>query len=201
MNKRGLIIFVFGLILVIVSFSIAVSVIPSGVSESNNLPMSILFEEMFDEVSDEVLIMPGDSTFVSYDTLSSNVSLLWGMQILDYQSDDQISIIISNIFGDDYGKFVQNDPIMFELLEISQSDTLNFEIKNLGSRHVTILIMFSEDPKNSNVFSNSNSSAMKMIFPLAISGVMILLGIIVSIIGIFVFLIDLKNYQNNKRDY
>jgi len=201
MNKRGLIIFVFGLILVIVSFSIAVSVIPSGVSESNNLPMSILFEEMFDEVSDEVLIMPGDSTFVSYDTLSSNVSLLWGMQILDYQSDDQISIIISNIFGDDYGKFVQNDPIMFELLEISQSDTLNFEIKNLGSRHVTILIMFSEDPKNSNVFSNSNSSAMKMIFPLAISGVMILLGIVVSIIGIFVFLIDLKNYQNNKRDY
>jgi hypothetical protein len=201
MNKRGLIIFVFGLILVIVSFSIAVSVIPSGVSESNNLPMSILFEEMFDEVSDEVLIMPGDSTFVSYDTLSSNVSLLWGMQILDYQSDDRISIIISNIFGDDYGKFVQNDPIMFELLEISQYDTLNFEIKNLGSRNVTILIMFSEDPKNSNVFSNSNSSAMKMIFPLAISGVLILLGIIVSIIGIFVFLIDLKNYQNNKRDY
>ena len=201
MNKRGLIIFVFGLILVIVSFFIAVSVIPSDVSESNNLPMSILFEEMFDEVSDEVLIMPGDSTFVSYDTLSSNVSLLWGMQILDYQSDDRISIIISNIFGDDYGKFVQNDPIMFELLEISQYDTLNFEIKNLGSRNVTILIMFSEDPKNSNVFSNSNSSAMKMIFPLAISGVLILLGIIVSIIGIFVFLIDLKNYQNNKRDY
>ena len=201
MNKRGLIIFVFGLILVIVSFSIAVSVIPSGVSESNNLPMSILFEEMFDEVSDEVLIMPGDSTFVSYDTLSSNISLLWGMQILDYQSDDRISIIISNIFGDDYGKFVQNDPIMFELLEISQYDTLNFEIKNLGSRNVTILIMFSEDPKNSNVFSNSNSSAMKMIFPLAISGVMILLGIVVSIIGILVFLLDLKNYQNNKRDY
>ena len=201
MNKRGLIIFVFGLILVIVSFFIAVSVIPSDVSESNNLPMSILFEEMFDEVSDEVLIMPGDSTFVSYDTLSSNISLLWGMQILDYQSDDRISIIISNIFGDDYGKFVQNDPIMFELLEISQYDTLNFEIKNLGSRNVTILIMFSEDPKNSNVFSNSNSSAMKMIFPLAISGVLILLGIIVSIIGIFVFLIDLKNYQNNKRDY
>ncbi len=201
MNKRGLIIFVFGLILVIVSFSIAVSVIPSDVSESNNLPMSILFEEMFDEVSDEVLIMPGDSTFVSYDTLSSNISFLWGMQILDYQSDDRISIIISNIFGDDYGKFVQNDPIMFELLEISQYDTLNFEIKNLGSRNVTILIMFSEDPKNSNVFSNSNSSAMKMIFPLAISGVMILLGIVVSIIGILVFLLDLKNYQNNKRDY
>jgi len=201
MNKRGLIIFVFGLILVIVSFSIATSVIPSDVSESNNLPMSILFEEMFDEVSDEVLIIPGDSTFVSYGTLSSNVSLLWGMQILDYQSDDQISIIISNIFGDDYGKFVQNESIMFELLEIPQSDTLNFEIKNLGPRNVAILIMFSEDPENSNVFSNSNSSAMKMIFPLAISGVMILLGITVSIIGIFVFLIDLKNYQNNKRDY
>jgi hypothetical protein len=78
---------------------------------------------------------------------------------------------------------------------------LNFEIKNLGPRNVAILIMFSEDPENSNVFSNSNSSAMKMIYPLAISGVMILLGIIVSIIGIFVFLIDLKNYQNNKRDY
>jgi hypothetical protein len=200
MNKRGLIILLSGLIFVAVSFSLAVSVIPSNGVGDHDLSMSILFEEMFDEISDEVLIMPGDSTFVSYGTFSSNVSLLWGIQIIDYQSDDGLSIIVSNIFGDDYGEFIQNEPILFELLEITQSDTLNFEIKNLGSRNVKILTMFLEDPDDSDIFSNSDVT-MKMIYPLAISGMLVLLGIIISIIGIFVFLIDLKNNQNNKRDY
>ncbi len=200
MIKRGLIILLSGLIFVAVSFSLAVSVIHSNEVGDHDLSMSILFEEMFDEISDEVLIMPGDSTFVSYGTFSSNVSLLWGIQIIDYQSDDGLSIIVSNIFGDDYGEFIQNEPILFELLEITQSDTLNFEIKNLGSRNVKILTMFLEDPDDSDIFSNSDVT-MKMIYPLAISGMLVLLGIIISIIGIFVFLIDLKNNQNNKRDY
>ena len=200
MIKRGLIILLSGLIFVAVSFSLAVSVIPSNGVGDHDLSMSILFEEMFDEISDEVLIMPGDSTFVSYGTFSSNVSLLWGIQIIDYQSDDGLSIIVSNIFGDDYGEFIQNEPILFELLEITQSDTLNFEIKNLSSRNVKILTMFLEDPDDSDIFSNSDVT-MKMIYPLAISGMLVLLGIIISIIGIFVFLIDLKNNQNNKRDY
>ena len=201
MNKRGMIIFASGLVLVGVSLSIAVSIIPSDVTGPNDLSMSVLFEGMFDEISNETLIMPGDSTFVSRGTFSSNVPLLWGIQIIDYQRGDTLSIKISNIFGDNYGEFVQNEPILFEVLEITQSDTLNLEIQNTGSRNVNIVTMFSEDPENSDAFSNSDSPAMKMLYPLAISGVLLLLGIVVSIIGVLVLLVDLKNYQNNKRNY
>ena len=201
MNKRGMIIFASGLVLVGISLSIAASIIPSDVTGPNDLSMSVLFEGMFDEISNETLIMPDDSIFISYGTYSSNVPLLWGIQIIDYQRGDTLSIKISNIFGDSYGEFIQNEPILFELLEITQSDTLNFEIQNTGSRNVNTITMFSEDPENSDAFSNSDSPAMKMLYPLAISGVLLLLGIIISIIGVLVLLVDLKNYQNNKRNY
>lgn len=201
MKKRGLIIFVSGFVLIGISLSLASSIIPSDVTGPNDLSMSVLFDGMFDQISDETLILYGDSIFVSYGTFSSNVPLLWGIQIVDYQPGDKLSIKISNIFGDDYGEFLQDDPILFELLEISQSDTLNFEIQNIGSGDIHVVSMFSEDPENSDAFSNSDSPAMNMVYPLAISGIILLVGIIVLVIGVFVILVDLKNYQDNKKNY
>ena len=43
----------------------------------------------------------------SYGEYFSNVLLLWGIQIIDYQLKDDLLINISNIFGDDYGEFIQ----------------------------------------------------------------------------------------------
>ncbi|MDH3823514.1 MAG: hypothetical protein OES19_07235, partial [Nitrosopumilus sp.] len=134
-------------------------------------------------------------------TLFSDVPLLWGIQIIDYQSGDKLYIKISNIFGDDYGEFVQNEPILFEVLEITQSDTLNFEIQNLGTRNVNVITMFSEDPENSDALSNPDSPVMNMILPLVISGFLLILGAIISIIGVIVILVDWKNNQNSKRNY
>jgi NADH:ubiquinone oxidoreductase subunit 4 (subunit M) len=86
-------------------------------------------------------------------------------------------------------------------LEVSQSDTLNFEIKNHGSRNVYVVVMFSEDPENSDVFSNPNSTVRNTVYPLAISGIMMILGILISTIGGIIFIVDWKNIQNKKRDY
>jgi len=201
MNKRGPIITIIGIVLVIISLSIAVSVVPSSVAGTGDLYVSSLLEGMFSFVSDEIQIMPGDFAYVSYSTFLSDVTLLWGIQIVDYQSGDSLSIKISNIFGDDYGEFVLDEPILFEILKITQSDTLNLEIKNLGSRNVIVIAMFSEDPENSDAFSNPNSPVMNMIIPLAISGVLLILGILILIIGIIVILVDWKNNQNSKRNY
>ena len=201
MNERGPIITIIGIVLVIISLSIAVSVVPSSVAGTGDLYVSSLLEGMFSFVSDEIQIMPGDFAYVSYSTFLSDVPLLWGIQIVDYQSGDSLSIKISNIFGDDYGEFVLDEPILFEILQITQSDTLNLEIKNLGSRNVIVIAMFSEDPENSNAFSNPNSPVMDMILPLAISGVLLILGILILIIGIIVILVDWKNNQNSKRNY
>ena len=201
MDKRGPIIAISGIVLVLVSISIAMSVVPSNLTGSSDIMMSSLFEEMFDEITNEILIEAGDSQFVTYSTLSSDVSLLWGIQIVDYTSGDRLMIKISNIFGDDYGEFIQDDPVFFQMLEIIQSDTLNLEIQNLGTRDVSIIAVFSEDPENSDVFSGPNSTAMSMLMPLAISGILLILGFIILIIGIIVILVDLKNNQNNKRNY
>jgi len=201
MNKRGPIITIVGMVLFVISLSIAASVVPSSITGSGDFYVSSLFEGMFSYVSDEIQIMPGDLAYVPYSTFLSDVPLLWGIQIIDYQPGDSLSIKISNIFGDDYGEFVQDEPILFEILKITQSDTLNFEIKNLSSRNVIVIAMFSEDPENSDTFSNPNSPVMNMILPLAISGILLILGILILIIGVIVILVDWKNNQNNKRSY
>ncbi|MEK9682068.1 MAG: hypothetical protein VW081_04200 [Nitrosopumilus sp.] len=201
MKKRGPIITISGMVLVIVSLLIATSAIPTNVTGPGDFFVSSLFEEMFDDISDEIQIMPGDSSQFSYTTYSSDVPILWGIQIVDYQAGDELTISISNIFGDDYGTFIQNEPILFDALQISQSDTLNLEITNLGTRDVTIIIMFSEDPENSEALTNPDSPVMSMVVPLMVSGILLILGISVLIIGVIVILVDLKNNYDNKRNY
>ena len=198
-KKRGPIISIIGLILVAISLSIASSIVPNNISEINNF-FDLLFEGMFDEISNEIQILPDDSAYFSHSISSSDV-LLWGIRIIDYQPGDKLSINISNIYGDDYGVFLQNEPVLFEMLKIAQSDTVNLEVKNIGTRNVDVVAMFSEDPENSDVLSDPDSPIMNMVVPLAVSGILLLLGIIISIIGVIIVLVDLKNNFNNKRNF
>lgn len=201
MKKRGLIITIIGLVLVGVSFSVASSAIPSDVTGPNDLSMITMFDGMFDEVTDELQIMPGESTYVSYGTSSYEYPLFWGIQIIEYQIGDMLSITVSNLFGDSYGEYVQSEPIFFEIIETVESDTLNFEIKNTGENMIRAIVMFSGDPKNSDALSNPNSPLMNMVLPLLISGFLFLLGIIISIIGTIIILVDMKNNLDSKRNY
>ncbi|MGH1567439.1 MAG: hypothetical protein ACRBB5_08515 [Nitrosopumilus sp.] len=200
MNKRGPTITIIGVFLVGISLLIAMSIVPSNVDSPNDLSVYSLFEVMFDEISDEIQIVPGSSAYFSYGA-DSDASILWGIQIIDYESGDELSIQISNIFGDDYGEFNQDESILFEILHIPQSDMLNFEIQNTGPRTILIVMMFSEDPENSDVLSNPDSPVMNMVLPLIISGFLLILGSIISIVGVTIILVDWKNNQNNKQNY
>ena len=201
MKKYGPIIALVGLGLILISLLIAISSVPSNISEDETFLVSSLFEGMFDDVSETFQIMPGDVIYTSYTTSLSDVPLLWGIQIIDYQYGDMLYIQISNIFGDSYGKFIQNDSVLFTTTIIDQSDTLNFQIENTGTRIIDTVVMFSEDPKNSDAFSNPNSPMMDMLLPLIISGFLTILGIIILLIGIIVTILDLKNKLDNKRNY
>ncbi len=201
MKKRGIFITAVGLTLIGISLIIAASVVPSDITGPNDISMSAMFEGMFDEITNEIQIMPGELAYVTYDVFSYDIPLLWGIQIIDYDSEDSLSIAISNIFDDDYGKYVMSEPILFEALDITQSDSLNFEIENTGPRIVTIVMMFSEDPESSDALSNPNSPVLNLVIPLLISGFLLVLGIIISIIGIILILIDMKNNLDNKRNY
>lgn len=202
MKKRGPIIGFSGLFLVVVSLLIMVSIFPTfEISANDNFYVPSLFEGMFNQISDNISISPGEFGYFSYSTESSGIPLLWGIQILDYQDGDNISISISNIYGDNYGVFSQDGPVIFEMLEISKSDTLNFEIQNHGSTMINVVVMLSEDPDNSNALSNPNSPFMNKILPLAISGILLIVGIIILLIGIVLSVMDWKKIQNNKQNF
>jgi uncharacterized membrane protein len=201
MNKRGPLIAFVGFTMIFVSLVVAISAVPSNIPESDTLLISSLFEGMFDDVSEPFQILPGTIVYTSYSTSISDVPLLWGIQIIDYQNGDKLSVDIENIFGDSYGTYLQSDSVLFERIIVQQSDTLNFEIKNIGSSEINFLIMFTEDPENSNIFSNSDSSMMDMIVHLMVSGFLLILGIIIVLIGIIITLIDIKNNFKNKRNY
>jgi len=199
MKKRGSIVGIFGLILIIGSLLIMVSVFPtSNITDRDDFYIPSMFEGMFNQLSDDIQILPGESGYFSYSTKSSNVPLLWGIQIIDYQDGDKLSISISNVYGDDYGVFSQDGPIIFEILDITKSDTLNFEIQNPGSRIINAVVMLSEDPDNSGALSNPHSPFMNKILPLAISGILLIIGIVTLLIGVILSFIDWKNKNNNK---
>ena len=201
MKKYGPIIAFVGFSLILISLLIAISSVPSDISEDETFLVSSLFEGMFDDVSETLQIMPGDVIYTSYTTSLSDVPLLWGIQIIDYQYGDMLYIQISNIFGDSYGEFIQNDSVLFTTTLIDQSDTLNFQIENTGTRIIDAVVMFSEDPENSDAFSNPNSPMMDMLLPLIISGFLIILGILILLIGIILTILDLKNKLDNNRNY
>ena len=193
MKKYGPIITLAGFSLILISLLIAISSVPSNISQDETFLVSSLFEGMFDDVSETFQIMPGDIIYTSYTTSLSDIPLLWGIQIINYQYGDMLYIQISNIFGDSYGEFIQNDSILFTTTLIDQSDTLNFQIENTGTRIIDTVVMFSEDPENSDTFSNPNSPMMDMLLPLIISGFLVILGITFLLIGIILMLLDLKN--------
>jgi uncharacterized membrane protein len=201
MNKRGPVIGFVGFTMIFLSLIVAISAVPSNIPESDTLLISSLFEGIFDDVSEPFSITPGDVVYTSYSTYVSDIPLLWGIQIIDYQNGDKLSVNIENIFGDSYGNYVQSDSVLFERIFVQQSDTINFEIKNTGSREIDFVIMFAEDPDNSDVFSNTDSSIMDMVVPLMVSGFLLILGIIIVLIGIIIILIDLKNSFENKKNF
>ena len=201
MNKRGPITAFVGFTIIFVSLIVAISAVPSNLPESDSLLISSLFEGMFDDVSEPFQILPGNVVYTSYSTYISDTPLLWGIQIIDYQNGDKLSITIENIFGDSYRTYFQSDSVLFERIFVQQSDTLNFEIENIGSKEINFVIMFTEDSENSNAFSNTDSPVMDIVVPLMVSGFLLILGIIIILIGIIITLIDLKNNFENKKNF
>ena len=201
MNKRGPLVSFFGFSLILISLIVAVSSVPSELPKSESFLISSLFEDMFDYVSEPFKIVPGNVIYTSFSTYDSDIPLLWGIQILNYQNGDELSVKISNIFGDSYGEYIQSDSVYFETVFVEQSDTLNFEIENIGFKDVEFVIMFAEDPENSESLRNPNSPTAEMIVPLIVSGILLIIGIIVIIVGIILILFDLKNNFKNKKNF
>lgn len=199
MRRRGFYISAGGVALIVASFVFAMSLISSNGFPQSQSEFSLpqLMEGMFDEVSDRTQIEPGETGMFSFDATSDTTSLFWGLQIMDYESKDSVSVSISNIYGDDFGTFSSTQPAFFETMQVKSADIYNFNVKNTGDRPINVVMMFTKNPETSKNFNDANSPLSKTLVPLAVSGVLFIVGIIVTIIGIIIIIVDYKKKQNS----
>jgi hypothetical protein len=122
--------------------------------------------------------------------------LLWGIQILDYQNDDSALVSITNIFGDNFGKYTVDQPAKFETIVIEKSDIYSFNVENTANRPLVIIMMFKKNPQDSDPFADPNSQLSKTLVPLAISGSLFIIGIITIIAGATIIIIDYKKSRS-----
>ena len=202
MNKKGPIVGLAGVILTIASFLAVLSIVPSvGSSVNGEFFLPNFLDGMFTEVSDEIQIYPGDSNTFSYTSIVSEVPLLWGLQITDYQEGDNFVVTVSNIYGENLGTFEQEGPVLFDMFVVPNSDTISFQVQNTGNRPINVMMMFVEDPDNSEALSDPNSPLMSTLIPLAISGIVLIIGIIVIIAGAILTLVDWRKTKNQSRNF
>lgn len=199
MKKRGPIVMVAGAIMIVSAMVIAYSVMQRlgpNIGENGFFPSP---ESMFDVVSEKETIDPGMAYTFEHTTASSQVPLMWGLYITDYKPDDKVAVSVSNIFGDKFGTYQEGDPIFIKSFMIPKVDTYNFYIENKGSSSITVKMMYSENPEKSKALSNPNSPFYQNIVPLAASGFVLIIGIIVIISGLILSVMDWKRGKNQSR--
>ena len=198
MKKRGLFIIIAGAVMIIIAMSTAYSVFPNMQAGTNGANLFVP-ENMFDNVTDKVQIAPGSASTFSHSTNVANVPLMWGAHITDYKPGDSVSITISNIFGDKFGAFTDNDPILVKSFTVPKIDTYNFNVENTGKDSVTIIMMFTENPEKSKALTDPNSPFVKNIIPLAMAGLLLIIGIVVMISGGILAVVDWKKSKDQSR--
>lgn len=199
MKKRGPIISSCGLGLLLISFLLAQSaLLGTNSSISGQIFVPDVFEGLFEYTTEETPIFAGESNTFSFSTTKEDVPLLWGLQITNFQDGDMVSIEITNIFGDNFGKYQQDEPIAFEMLTTPKTDIYNFVVTNNAERPLSVIMMFSEDPQNSQAMTNPDSPFMKTVIPLAVSGILVIAGILSLGIGIIISLVDWKRDSKSK---
>jgi hypothetical protein len=196
MKKRGIYVSIGGAVMIVVSFTVAMSILDNQGLGQNEFSISDVLEGMFDQVSDKTQIPAGETASFSFDASTNTQALLWGLQILDYQSGDVVLISISNIYGDNFGQFNVNQPAIFETMKIEKSDIYNFNVENKGNRQITVVMMFTKNPNDSKMFSDPNSPLSKTLVPLAVSGSLLVIGIITVIVGITITIFDYRKRRS-----
>ena len=202
MKKRGPIVGFIGVVITMAAFLTILSLVPGvGPTVNGELFIPNILEGMFNEVSDEIQIYPGEINTFSYASSVSEIPLLWGLQITDYREGDTFTVSVSNIYGDAFGTFEQSGPVLFDMFVVPNSDTISFQVQNTGDRPINVMMMFVEDPDNSEALSDPNSPLMSTLIPLAISGILLIVGIIVIIAGAIITLVDWRKTKDQSRNF
>ena len=188
-----------GAIIFGISFFIADSIIVSDFSGPVGFDMDSVFESMFDEITGDIILAPGSTETISYMVKSDGSPLLLAVMISDYAQEDILSIKVSDTYGNIYGEFVQSEEMRFEIVEPAREGTLDVLVTNSGDNYVAIIVMFSEDPENSTMYTDPNSPLNSLIIPLAITGILLFVGFLVLVVGVVMFIVDMRRQRRVDR--
>jgi len=196
MKKRGPIVAIVGAVMIVIAASIAYSVMPQMPSNGSGTDFFPSPESLFDNVSDKVTLDAGTVYTFSHTATSAHVPLMWGVHITDYNPNDVVAISISNIFGDKFGSFTDNDPVFIKSFDVPKADTYSFNVENTGKEPITVVMLFTENPEKSKALTDPNSPFVKNILPLAEAGFLLIIGIIVILAGAVLSVIDWRKGKN-----
>jgi len=196
MKKRGPIVAIVGAVMIVIAASIAYSVMPQMPSNGSGTDFFPSPESLFDNVSDKVTLDAGTVYTFSHTATSAHVPLMWGVHIMDYNPNDVVAISISNIFGDKFGSFTDNDPVFIKSFDVPKADTYSFNVENTGKEPITVVMLFTENPEKSKALTDPNSPFVKNILPLAEAGFLLIIGIIVILAGAVLSVIDWRKGKN-----
>ena len=199
MKKRGPIVIIAGAVLVAIAFLVSYSVMERAGSSLGGEGFFPSPESLFDDVSQREPIDPGDTNTYSHTTSASQVPLMWGLYITDYKEDDQVTVNVTDMFGDKLGSYSESDPIFIKSFMIPKVDTYTFSVANTGKSALTAEMMFTENPEKSRALTDPNSPFNKNIVPLATAGFMLIFGIIAIIAGTVISIMDWKKSKNQSR--
>ena len=188
-----------GIVLIVLAMTMAYSIMPKIQSVGNGQDFIPSPESMFDNVSEKVTIESGNAYTFLHTTNAAQIPMMWGLHIVNYQPDDSVSVTISNIFGDKFGAYTENDPIFIKSFTVPKVDTYNFNVENKGKEAITVVMMFTENPEKSKALTDPNSPFVKNIIPLALAGFMLIIGIVVIISGVILSVMDWKRGKNQSR--
>lgn len=196
-KKRGPLISLIGIGMLVSSFLIMLSVMPTqNPTFGNALTTSNLLEDMFDEITPEFHLLPGNSHSFTYDVQNDETPLVWGIQIKDFNDDIQVSVSITDESNNKVKATQVSGPLSLDVL--SQSSTYDFHITNNGQRQVAAVMMFSENVGRTGFLNQGTMS--NIMYPVMVSGFLFILGIILVAIGAVLSLLDWKKNQD-KSEY
>ncbi len=197
MNKRGPVVMGIGMVMILTSIIIMFMVLPDRDPVfDDEIFIPDLFGDMFDHVTDEYVIFPGSSSTFRYSGQNPNTSMLWGIQITDFEDGDEVTVHISNIHGDDLDSAQTNEPVVFNIIAIENMEPYNFQVENTGDRPVAVVMMFGADPDDYDILGDPNSIFASMILPLVISLIMLMVGTIMLFVGIILSLVDWRRKKS-----
>lgn len=213
MRRRGPVVGLVGTAVTAGSFLALLSVaadLDAITVNGETMPMGGLLDDLFTDVTDEVLVFAGETAefrHVPYGGAGSGGSdqpLLWAVEITDYEEGDAFSVSASDGLGNTvYGPRPGADPVMIDTIDApgAGADSLVFAVRNDGDRPFQATMMFVDDPAAVDIFGDPDSKLLAVLVPLAASVLAMLAGMTAMAAGAVIALVDWRKTRGRDRSY